>query len=122
SSEKGFLKGFIDLTFEFNGKFYLLDYKSNYLGDTLGDYDAAALHDEMRFSTYDLQYHIYTIALNRYLQDKLDSYSYEKHFGGVFYLFLRGINAENQNGIYFARPDIKIIQQLDKYLLNRGKG
>ncbi|MEL7834540.1 exodeoxyribonuclease V subunit beta [Fodinibius sp. Rm-B-1B1-1] len=115
-AESGFLKGFIDLTFEFNGKFYLLDYKTNFLGDSIQDYSQEYLIDEMQEASYDLQYHIYTVALHRFLQKRLLNYSYQKHFGGAFYLFLRGMNDEGREGIYFDCPDEEVITKLDEYI------
>src|SRR5699024_6472788 len=112
----GFLKGFIDLTFKFDGKYYILDYKTNYLGDSLADYSLPKLRQEMHTTLYDLQYHIYTIALHRYLADKIVGYSYETHFGGAFYLFLRGINCTGEEGIFFDRPEQQTINRLDSYI------
>ncbi|MGM0588033.1 MAG: exodeoxyribonuclease V subunit beta [Bacteroidota bacterium] len=113
----GLMKGFIDLTFEHQGKIYLLDYKSNHLGNTFDDYQTGALAESIREHHYDLQYHLYTLALHRYLKlRKGSSYSYNKHFGGAFYLFLRGVQpGEATTGIYFERPDYEIIQSLDHY-------
>ena len=112
----GFLKGFIDLTFEFGGKYYLLDYKTNYLGDTVSDYEKDKLQHEMREASYDLQYHIYTVALHRFLKKRMPDYSYEEHFGGAFYLFVRGMNKEGSEGIFFDRPEKQVITALDKYI------
>ncbi|WP_372637757.1 exodeoxyribonuclease V subunit beta [Fodinibius sp.] len=113
----GFLKGFIDLTFQYEGKFYILDYKSNYLGDTYSDYGQSSLRHEMREASYDLQYHIYTLALHRFLAQKLSSrYSYETHMGGAFYLFLRGINEKGREGIFYDRPPARTIRRLDRYI------
>ncbi|MDZ7680160.1 MAG: exodeoxyribonuclease V subunit beta [Fodinibius sp.] len=115
-AEAGFLKGFIDLTFRFDGKFYLLDYKSNYLGDSVANYEADQLIHEMQEASYDLQYHIYTIALHRFLQKRLPDYSYHDHFGGAFYLFLRGMNASGNEGIFFDKPDGSVINKLNSYI------
>lgn len=116
-AESGFLKGFIDLTFCFGGKYYLLDYKTNYLGDSVNDYRRSVLHDEMEEASYDLQYHIYTVALHRFLEKNLENYFYEQDFGGAFYLFLRGINRGGREGIYFDKPDFSIVRTLNQYLL-----
>jgi exodeoxyribonuclease V beta subunit len=112
----GFLKGFIDLTFKFGDKYYLLDYKTNYLGDSYQDYQQKNLTYEMREASYDLQYHIYTIALHRFLKKRVPQYSYEQHFGGAFYLFLRGMNTTGREGIYFDCPEWSVIQKLNDYL------
>jgi exodeoxyribonuclease V beta subunit len=67
-------------------------------------------------SYYIVQYLIYTVALDKYLQKNIKNYSYEKHFGGVYYFFLRGINsrAAENNGVYFDKPDLALLQQLKK--------
>lgn len=106
------LTGLIDLVFEYEGKFYILDYKSNYLGDSSSNYSPAKLYLNMRISGYNLQYHIYTMALHEYLSQRVRNYSYETHFGGVYYLYLRGIEAGSQNGIYFARPNLSDVKKL----------
>lgn len=120
-AESGYLKGFIDLTFQYEGKFYLLDYKTNYLGDEIQDYKEDNLIEEMQEASYDLQYHIYTVALHRFLARRMENYSYNQHFGGAFYLFLRGMNRQGMEGIYFDRPDKEIIEQLDHYILGEGE-
>jgi exodeoxyribonuclease V beta subunit len=120
-AESGFLKGFIDLTFQFEGKFYLLDYKTNHLGDTHANYRPELLEQEMQEASYDLQYHIYVVALHRFLKQRKQGYSYKEHFGGAFYLFLRGMNADGREGIFFDRPEYSVIQKLDEYILSGGK-
>lgn len=116
----GFLKGFIDLTFEYQDKYYILDYKTNYLGDSYDDYEQPALKEEMLEASYDLQYHIYSIALHRFLKQKMTDYCYDKHFGGAFYLFLRGLNEEGRQGIFFDRPEVELIEKLDEYISTGG--
>ncbi len=114
---QGVLKGFIDLVFEFNGRFYLVDWKSNWLGSQIEDYDAAALEGEIRRRHYYFQYQLYTVALDRYLRLRLPGYEYEKHFGGVYYLFLRGIDpARPELGIHRARPAESFVSGLDRLL------
>jgi exodeoxyribonuclease V beta subunit len=115
---RGFLKGFIDLVFEYDGQYYLADWKSNDLGDRYECYAPAVLKQEMVRSFYDVQYMIYTVALDQYLKKRLPGYAYESHFGGVYYFFLRGLNAKagKNNGIYFDRPDETLIRQLEKML------
>jgi len=113
---RGFLKGFIDMVFEYQGRFYLLDWKSNYLGASYADYSPGLLKDYMSKSSYILQYLIYVVALDKYLQTKIKNYSYENNFGGVYYIFLRGINSQaaENNGVYFDRPDLTLLQHLKK--------
>ncbi|MDX2052344.1 MAG: exodeoxyribonuclease V subunit beta [Polyangiaceae bacterium] len=112
---EGFLRGFIDLVFEHEGLFYVADYKSNYLGPRYRDYSADELKGAMADHHYYLQYHLYTLALHRYLRQKLRGYSYERHFGGVFYLFLRGMSPINANktGVFFDRPEERLVSALD---------
>lgn len=111
---QGYLKGFIDLTFEFEGKYYLLDYKSNYLGDELADYKQTNIENMMIEHRYDFQYQLYTLALHRLLKSRIAHYDYETHIGGVFYTFIRGMQADSECGIYFNKPDFKLIDGLDK--------
>ncbi len=102
---KGFVKGFIDLVIQHRGKWYILDYKSNFLGDTHGDYDRCAMEEAMESHQYILQYHLYLVALHRYLGLRLKNYSYDRDFGGVFYLFIRGMHPELRDyGVFFNRP------------------
>ncbi|MBK2029202.1 exodeoxyribonuclease V subunit beta [Francisella noatunensis] len=106
----GMLHGFIDLIFEYDGKFYVVDYKSNYLGDKLEDYNQQAMQEKNQSSFYDLQYLIYSVALDKYLRQNIESYNYEKHFGGVYYFYLRGM--KEGYGVYRARPSLEIINKL----------
>ncbi|WPA91545.1 exodeoxyribonuclease V subunit beta [Providencia zhijiangensis] len=111
---QGILKGFIDLTFCWKGKFYLLDYKSNYLGEDASYYTQEAMAEAMIDHRYDLQYQLYSLALHRFLQQRMPNYDYETHFGGVYYLFLRGTERiDSQNGIFFYRPAIEFISEFD---------
>lgn len=110
---QGMVRGSIDLVFRHNGKYYLVDYKSNFLGSSLADYNQEALKKEMLHSHYDWQYLIYTLALHRYLQSVVPHYDYERDFGGVFYLFLRGMNGEPQSGVFYDRPSVELITELD---------
>ena len=110
---QGMVRGSIDLVFRHNGKYYLVDYKSNFLGSTLADYNEDELKKEMLHSHYDWQYLIYTLALHRYLQSVVPHYDYARDFGGVFYLFLRGMNGEPQSGVFYDRPSVELITELD---------
>jgi len=110
---QGMVRGSIDLVFRHNGKYYLVDYKSNFLGSSLTDYNQEALKKEMLHSHYDWQYLIYTLALHRYLQSVVPHYDYARDFGGVFYLFLRGMNGEPQSGVFYDRPSVELITELD---------
>ncbi|MCK5917567.1 MAG: exodeoxyribonuclease V subunit beta, partial [Cocleimonas sp.] len=82
----GYLKGYIDLIFEYQGQYFVADYKSN----TLENYDHDGMLEAMAHSHYYLQYLIYSVALHRYLAQRIINYDYQTHFGGVYYLFIRG--------------------------------
>ncbi|MXP67747.1 exodeoxyribonuclease V subunit beta [Pantoea sp. Aalb] len=113
----GMLKGCIDLVFRWHNKYYILDYKSNWLGSELNSYNLSAMRKSMITHRYDLQYQLYTLALHRYLKYRMPNYNYEEHFGGVFYLFLRGINVNSfSNGIFYIRPTFNCISKLDNLL------
>jgi exodeoxyribonuclease V beta subunit len=119
---EGFLKGFIDLIFQFDGRFYIVDWKSNSLGNRAEDYDSAAMRREITERGYDLQYHIYTVALDKYLHTWLADYDYEKHFGGVRYIFLRGVTPEKPElGIFRDRPAAEKIARLSALLGGRAE-
>lgn len=116
---RGFMKGFIDMVFQFQGCFYLVDWKSNFLGNRVEDYNRRALAAAMEDAFYILQYHIYTVALDKYLQLRLPGYNYETHFGGVYYIFLRGVNPDRgaDFGIYRDRPSGGSITELSTELI-----
>ncbi|RLC20180.1 MAG: exodeoxyribonuclease V subunit beta [Deltaproteobacteria bacterium] len=105
-SFKGFLKGFIDLVIQHKEKWYIIDYKSNYLGNTYEHYSQDAMFDAMSDHHYFLQYHLYLVALHRYLTLRVKNYDYDTHFGGIFYLFIRGMHPKfnSQYGVFFRRP------------------
>ncbi|UYM16488.1 exodeoxyribonuclease V subunit beta [Endozoicomonas euniceicola] len=115
STLKGMLKGFIDLVFEYQGRWYVLDYKSNWLGEQYSDYSRARMEQMMIEHRYDLQYQLYSLALHRLLKTRLPDYSFEQHFGGVVYLFLRGVqsNDSDRHGIYDTRPKQALIEAMD---------
>ncbi len=115
---RGFMHGFIDLIIETGGRFYLIDYKSNWLGVESVDYDRDRLPRIMAREGYYLQYLIYAVALHRYLKERLPDYDYQRHFGGVFYLFLRGMHPDRgpSSGIFHDRPVQGLIDSLDIYL------
>ncbi|NUF49950.1 exodeoxyribonuclease V subunit beta [Gilliamella sp. ESL0250] len=110
-SVKGMLRGFIDLVFKFEGKYYVVDYKSNWLGECVDSYNQEALEKVMCEHRYDLQYQLYCLALHRFLKGRLTNYQYQTHFGGVYYLFLRGMP---EHGIFYHLPEQAFIEELDK--------
>jgi exodeoxyribonuclease V beta subunit len=98
---EGFLTGFMDLVFRREGRYYLLDWKSN---DLHGDYSREALARCMDESDYHRQYRLYTVALQRWLEKRIAGFEFARDFGGVFYLFVRGMNGHDQSGVFFRRP------------------
>ncbi|AVJ57145.1 exodeoxyribonuclease V subunit beta [Idiomarina sp. OT37-5b] len=110
----GMLKGFIDLVFEHNGRYYVADYKSNWLGEDDNAYSLEAMREKILSSRYDLQYVIYTLALHRLLKARIgEEYDYDNHVGGAVYLFLRGHRAATA-GAFFDRPARALIEALDE--------
>lgn len=121
---QGMLKGFIDLVFCVEGRYYVLDYKSNYLGDSASDYNRAAMEQAMIEHRYDFQYQIYALALHRFLAQRIEDYDYQQHFGGVYYIFMRGVtnqaNTQTQTGVYFSRPSEAFLNALDDLFQGEG--
>ncbi|QYJ84643.1 exodeoxyribonuclease V subunit beta [Shewanella mesophila] len=114
---QGMLKGFIDLTFEHNGQFFIADYKSNHLGDDVSCYQRPQMQHAITSHRYDLQYIIYTLALHRYLSVRLPRYDYDSHIGGCYYLFLRGMSAQAPScGVFYDKPPKALIERLDQLL------
>jgi len=94
----GFIKGFIDLIFKYAGKYYIADWKSNYIEE---GYSRDAMEVNMNHANYHLQYKLYSIALMRWLKQALGNrFNPAKDFGGVFYFYLRGMKPGTENGIY----------------------
>jgi exodeoxyribonuclease V beta subunit len=113
---KGMMHGFIDLVFEHNGKYYVCDYKSTYLGDNYEAYNAQAMREDIEHNHYDLQYLIYSLALHRYLSFALPDYNSSIHFGGIYYLYLRGMTDDVQYkgcGVYHRVISNDDLQTLD---------
>jgi exodeoxyribonuclease V beta subunit len=118
---RGFMKGFMDMVFRFNGQFYLVDWKSNFLGPRVEDYDQERLSKAMEEEFYVLQYHLYTLALHEYLRFRVEDYDYEKHFGGVYYIFLRGVDPARgyEFGVFRDKPSVELIQEMRGTLIAR---
>jgi exodeoxyribonuclease V beta subunit len=119
---RGFLKGFVDLVFEDEGQWYVVDYKSNYLGDRFSNYRNTRLPEAMRRHHYVLQYHLYVVALQRYLRYRILDYDYERHFGGVYYLFIKGMSQRTgpNCGIFHDRPRRELIDGIDALFGHAG--
>jgi exodeoxyribonuclease V beta subunit len=112
----GYLKGLVDLIFRADGKHYVLDWKSNKLNGRPDGFGKAQIEREMLDHHYVLQYHLYVVATHRFLQSRLPDYSYERNFGGVYYLFTRGMQIGSQSGIFRDLPDLSVIEALDQFL------
>jgi exodeoxyribonuclease V beta subunit len=112
---RGLITGIIDLVFEHRGRYYVADYKSNFLGRKLQDYAPGKLEQAMLDRRYDLQSLIYSLALHRLLEVRLADYDFESHFGGSYYLFLRAMRPAHgpDCGIHFERPDRDSIEAFD---------
>ena len=101
--DNDFIRGFIDLIFRFENRYYIADWKSNFLEK---GYGPDALKESMEQSGYHLQYRIYSLALLRWLEQTYGGFSKAFDlFGGVFYFYLRGMDTGGQNGIFYVAPD-----------------
>ncbi|UFQ99457.1 exodeoxyribonuclease V subunit beta [Pseudomonas wenzhouensis] len=115
----GMFKGFIDLVFEHQGRYYVADYKSNWLGSDDSAYTREAMEVAIASHRYDLQYVLYVLALHRQLRLRLPDYDYDQHLGGALYLFIRA----PQQGAYLARPPRALIERLDTLFMGEvGEG
>lgn len=113
---QGIMTGMIDLLYRSEGKYFVADYKSNFLGYSSEHYTEAHIEEAMQHHQYKLQYLIYTLAVHRMLSVKLPDYDYEQHVGGAYYLFLRGMQPKSTHGIFFDKPSMNHIRTLDELL------
>ncbi|MCU7799188.1 MAG: exodeoxyribonuclease V subunit beta [gamma proteobacterium symbiont of Lucinoma myriamae] len=111
---QGMMHGFIDLIFEWQGKYYIADYKSSHLGEQLDCYQYEALEKNVRDNYYDLQYLLYSLALHRYLKNRLSDYDPQEHFGGIYYLYLRGMSPDSKTGVFNADISPELLDELDE--------
>ena len=120
---KGVLMGFMDMVFEADGRYWLLDWKSNHLGNSSEDYREDALGRAMTEHRYTLQYLLYTVALDRYLSIRVPGYRYSTHFGGVIYVFLRGVREGNgeRSGFFRELPPESLIREMGELLIETGE-
>ena len=109
--------GFIDMIFKWDGKYYILDWKTNFINE---GYEPDILHYNIETNHYDLQYKIYSIAAYRWL-NRYNDFIYDKNFGGILYLYLRGMNIKNpHHGVYFYHPgDVKSIHHFEDELIKQ---
>ncbi len=115
---EGIMNGKMDLFFEQEGKFYILDWKSNFLGNSLDFYNEENVKAAMYENNYHLQYLIYTVALTKYLALRIPGFDYDKNFGGVIYLFLRGVRTGAQSGVFYSKPDKALIEKIKASITN----
>jgi exodeoxyribonuclease V beta subunit len=110
---EGYLRGFIDLLFAFHGRYFVLDWKSNWLGNRSSDYDEKGMAAAMAEHNYHLQAHLYVLAADLFLSKRIADYDYEKHFGGVYYVFLRGVDPKKPKlGVFHQRPSEQSVEIL----------
>jgi exodeoxyribonuclease V beta subunit len=114
----GYLRGYIDLVVEHADRFFLVDWKSNFLGPAVNAYRRDRLAAAMTSHHYLLQYHLYVAMLDRYLRRRRPQYDYDRHFGGVLYVFLRGIvpGGNGETGVFFDRPPARRIAALSRLI------
>ncbi|SFN10294.1 exodeoxyribonuclease V subunit beta [Thermodesulforhabdus norvegica] len=117
---RGLMHGYIDLIFRWEDLYYIVDYKTNHLGSGQEYYERTFLEKAMITHRYPLQILIYTVALHRYLKVCLKNYNYDKHVGGVFYLFCRGMKPETGEnyGVFYEKPSGELVEALDKSFSN----
>ncbi|HMI76929.1 MAG TPA: exodeoxyribonuclease V subunit beta [Buchnera sp. (in: enterobacteria)] len=115
NSMHGMLTGSIDLVFFWKNKYYIVDYKSTWLGDSSCCYTETKIQEAMIKNRYDIQYQLYAIALHRYLKQRIKKYKFSLHFGGIFYLFLRALDgSKKKNGLFYTLPKYALVKKLDK--------
>jgi exodeoxyribonuclease V beta subunit len=112
---QGLMHGYIDLVLQHGERWYVVDYKTNFLGGEQAAYAPAALAAAVREGDYDLQYLIYLVALHRQLRHRLRAgYDPARHLGGALYLFLRGMTRDGAHGVHRDRPPVALIEALDR--------
>ncbi|WP_295374587.1 exodeoxyribonuclease V subunit beta [uncultured Pseudacidovorax sp.] len=117
----GMLKGFMDLVFEHDGRWWVADYKSNWLGPDDAAYGDAAIQASLLAHRYDVQAALYALALHRLLRSRLPGYDPDTHLGGALTVYLRGADAPG-HGIWAVRPPRELVEQLDALLRGPEEG
>ncbi|MGB8330985.1 MAG: UvrD-helicase domain-containing protein, partial [Polyangiales bacterium] len=109
-----FLRGYMDLMFEWQGRWYVADYKSN----SLPAYEAGTVGEAVQREHYVLQGQLYSAAAHRYLQQRVRNYAPESHWGGVFFLFLRGMHGPERGGasVFYDRASTELLTGIDRWL------
>jgi exodeoxyribonuclease V beta subunit len=109
-----FLRGYIDLMFEWQGRWYVADYKSN----TLPVYETEAVNEAVQREHYVLQGQLYTAAAQRHLKQRLEDFDPERHWGGALFLFLRGMRGPESAGtsVFFDHQPTELLNAVDQWL------
>ena len=115
------MRGFMDLLFRFEGRYYLVDWKSNWLGNRPAHYGEQGVRAAMLRHAYFLQYQLYTVAADLFLRQRLPGYQYKKDFGGIFYVFVRGIDPENRR-VGFSTTGPKLASSQNSGICSSGGG
>lgn len=116
SELEGIMNGKIDLFFQHDGKYYVLDWKSNFLGDVLEDYGSDKVAAAMNENNYHLQHLLYTLAIKKYLESRIPDFDYETQFGGAIYLFVRGLRADGESGVFRYKAPLAKMEELNDIL------
>ncbi len=111
-----FLRGFIDLVIERDERFYIFDWKSNHLGNESEAYTQPKMLEAMAQHDYFLQYCLYCVALKRFIEFRYPGEDFHHRIGGVFYIFIRGLQSGTSNGVFFDLPSKQLLQRLDQNL------
>lgn len=113
---RGHLVGFIDLVCCWQGRWFVLDYKTNALGTTVEAFTPERIQESMLSSHYVLQYHLYVLAVHRWLRTRVPGYRYDTHFGGALYLYVRamGEGLPAGSGVFAHRPTNALVEQMDQ--------
>ncbi len=110
---KGFLKGYLDLLFRHDGLYYVVDWKSNRLDGHADDFTEGGVRAEMAKHHYFLQYLLYSAVLHRFLKETMGAeYSWEGNFGGIRYVFLRGVAAGAEAAVFSDRPSARLLDRI----------
>lgn len=119
---RGLMTGKIDLTLEHDGRFHVLDYKGNWLGAALTDYQGSALEQAMDAHHYRFQALLYTVAVDRYLRQRLAGYQRSRHLGECLYVFVRAVGLAPASGVWAQRFDDALIDAVDVVLSGPSTG
>jgi exodeoxyribonuclease V beta subunit len=112
----GLMNGKIDLVFRHDGRFHILDYKSNRLGPCLSDYDPQALHQAMDAHHYRFQALLYAVAVDRYLAQRIADYARARHLGACYYIFIRAVGLDATAGIWQHRFSDALMTDIQRVL------